>query len=301
MEKRVIMNLSIKQFRAFLALCEHRNFTRAAESVFLSQPAFSHLIYSIEKEAGVRLFDRNAKKVDLTSDGEVFQGIAAGIMREFNLGLSHWHDHLNREQFNVSVATLPSIAVKLLPNYIEHFKQIQPKAIFDVKDLPSDYCLSAVLNEVTELGIVGFLPKENGVDSHRIYTEKYFLALNKHHPLAQHSEISLEDISHNTVIRFGPTTSIYQSLHVDITNNEHINYIEIEQLSTLFGLLLSNSGITFLPELTLYMFQHPDILVKPITGDNLIRNIYLIKKSGKQLSKSSHDFYDFLIETQRIP
>ena len=60
------MNLSIKQFRAFLALCKHRNFTRAAESVFLSQPAFSNLIYAIEKEAGARLFDRKPKTVDLT-------------------------------------------------------------------------------------------------------------------------------------------------------------------------------------------------------------------------------------------
>ncbi|MBK5071738.1 LysR family transcriptional regulator [Budviciaceae bacterium CWB-B4] len=295
------MNLSIKQFRAFLALCEYRNFTRAAESIFLSQPAFSHLIYSIEKAVGVRLFDRNTKRVELTADGVVFQNIAADMMREFNLGLSRWHDHINSEQFKISVAALPSITVKLLPNYIEYFNQIESKATFEVKDLPSDYCVSAVINEAVDLGIVGFLPKDPNVESHKIHTEKYFIVFNKNHPLAKKSTITLDDISHNnTIIRFGPTTSIYQSLHVDIINNESVEYIEIEQLSTLFGLLLSNSGITFLPELTLYMFQHPDILVKPISGGNLTREIYIIKKRDKALSKISHKFYDFLLQTQRI-
>lgn len=290
------MNLSIKQFRAFLALCKHRNFTRAAESVFLSQPAFSNLIYAIEKEAGARLFDRKPKTVELTPDGEVFQNIALGIVNEFNLGLSRWHDHVNQEQFKISIAVLPSIAVKLLPSYIQRFRLIQPKAAFDVKDLQSDYCLSSVINETTELGMVGYLPKDSGVESHKIHSERYYLVFNRHHPLAKRDSVSLSDISNSTVIRFAPTTSIYQSLHVDITNNKNINYIDIEQLSTLFGLLLSNSGITFLPELTLYMFQHPDILVKPIAEESLSRDIYIIRKSGKTLSDISQRFYEFLTE-----
>lgn len=63
------MNISIKQLRAFLALAETENFTRASEMVNLSQPAFSALIAALEQEVGFRLFDRDTRKVQLNIDG----------------------------------------------------------------------------------------------------------------------------------------------------------------------------------------------------------------------------------------
>ena len=66
------MNLSVKQLRAFAALRAHKNFTQAAQTCHLSQSAFSALIQNLEADAGVRLFDRNTRHVELTPEGEAF-------------------------------------------------------------------------------------------------------------------------------------------------------------------------------------------------------------------------------------
>ena len=64
--------LSARQLDAFVALAEHRSFTRAAVQCHLSQPAFSALIKALEDELGARLFDRSTRHVDLTPEGVNF-------------------------------------------------------------------------------------------------------------------------------------------------------------------------------------------------------------------------------------
>ena len=66
------MNLSARQLRAFVALCDERHFTRAAQRCHLTQPAFSALIQSLEDALSVRLFDRSTRRVALTPEGMHF-------------------------------------------------------------------------------------------------------------------------------------------------------------------------------------------------------------------------------------
>ena len=66
------INLSTRELRAFVALAEQRNFTRAAAQCHLSQPAFSALIRALEEHVGGRLFDRTTRQVELTVEGSAF-------------------------------------------------------------------------------------------------------------------------------------------------------------------------------------------------------------------------------------
>ena len=67
------MNLSARQLRAFVALADEKHFTRAAQRCHLTQPAFSALIRQLEDSAGLRLFDRDTRNVELTAEGRVLE------------------------------------------------------------------------------------------------------------------------------------------------------------------------------------------------------------------------------------
>jgi len=60
--------MSTRQVKAFLALAEQKNFTRAAQQCHLSQSAFSSFIRALEDAIGVRLFDRDTRNVELTAE-----------------------------------------------------------------------------------------------------------------------------------------------------------------------------------------------------------------------------------------
>src|SRR6476469_6659254 len=104
------LNLSTRQVRAFLALAEHRNFTRAARQCHLSQSAFSTVIRTLEEAIAMRLFDRDTRKVELTPEGRLFEAGAARLMLDFQLALDDLGQHAARRRGRVAVAALPSLA-----------------------------------------------------------------------------------------------------------------------------------------------------------------------------------------------
>lgn len=75
--------MEIRQLRYFIAVADTLNFSRAAETVYLSQPALSRQISDLEKELGLKLFRRSTRQVELTNSGEEFLPMA----KEF---ISRW-------------------------------------------------------------------------------------------------------------------------------------------------------------------------------------------------------------------
>jgi len=73
--------MQIRQLEYFVAVSEHLNFTRAAEQFFISQTAVTQQIKALEEELGVRLFDRNNRRVELTPAGKTFLEDANAILR----------------------------------------------------------------------------------------------------------------------------------------------------------------------------------------------------------------------------
>ncbi|MFI1913946.1 LysR family transcriptional regulator [Nocardia sp. NPDC020380] len=74
-------DLDLRLVRCFLAVAEHRNFGRAADSVFLTQSSLSRQIARLERDLGVRLLDRTPQRVQLTEAGAVFLPLAEELLR----------------------------------------------------------------------------------------------------------------------------------------------------------------------------------------------------------------------------
>ena len=138
------LNLSTRQVRAFLALAEQKNFTRAAEQCHLSQSAFSTLIRTLEDAIGMRLFDRDTRNVELTAEGRLFLGGAARLMEDLRASLQDLGEHAARRRGRVSVAALPSLAAGWLPDVLAKFRDVYPGIELDVADVLSDNCVEYV-------------------------------------------------------------------------------------------------------------------------------------------------------------
>ena len=74
------MDFEIRLLRCALTLAEHRNFARAAKALHLSQPSLSRSIQSLERQAGVLVFERSSRRVEVTDAGQIFLEHAREVM-----------------------------------------------------------------------------------------------------------------------------------------------------------------------------------------------------------------------------
>jgi len=75
------MNVTLRQLKVFEAVARHLSFTRAAEELFLTQPAVSMQVKQLESHAGLPMFEQVGKKVSLTEAGREMQFYSRAIMQ----------------------------------------------------------------------------------------------------------------------------------------------------------------------------------------------------------------------------
>ena len=103
--------MEFRQLTYFLTICETKNFTRAAEKLFISQPALTNQIMSLEEELGMRLFERTNKNVEITPAGDVFRRHALQVMTEIDSTLAHINEMKSTWENNISLVIHPFLSL----------------------------------------------------------------------------------------------------------------------------------------------------------------------------------------------
>lgn len=290
------MNLSIKQVRAFLTLVEEENFnfTRASEKMHMSQPAFSNLISNLEQELGYRLFDRDTRKVQLNEEGIHFIKLARNLLYTYDDTIREIESRGTKKEIKVSLAVMPSIVVHWVPRLITNFQNAHHNIKIELIDAQWDHCLQALLKGNAELALTATNPVLTDISSELLFTDKFFLVCHKSHPLAQKDKIELSDLLLYDVIGFAKGTSLrlYTDRLIDILSIKYV--LEVRQLTTMLGLVAANYGVGIVTELTLFQFQHDNIVIKEFSGISLERSIYLIKHKTRKMSHAAHLLYNHI-------
>ena len=113
--------LDLKRLRYLEAVYRHKNFTRASEELFVSQPAISAAISALEKELGITLIVRNSKKVIFTLEGEQFMLHVLRILKECDSAEQLVRDLTSKDDSVLNVGMSPTLSLKLLPHLYTKF------------------------------------------------------------------------------------------------------------------------------------------------------------------------------------
>ena len=289
------MNISTRQLRAFIALIEERNFTRAAEKCFLSQPAFSALIRSIEDVAGVRLFDRSTRHVELTPEGLLFEVSARRLLGDFTIAMDELSDHVAKRKGRASIAALPSLASGWLPNILAEYRDAYPGVSLELHDALLEPCLSLVRQ-----GRVDFALAANGADMADFSTEllcmdSFYLVCRRDHPLARQKAVRLRDVAGHPFIQLARSSSVRQHLDAALHPLQLQTAFEVEHLATVTGLVAAGLGVSLVPEMTLSQFAHENVVVVPLATRGPTRSLYLVRRRDRSLSAAAEALHALIL------
>jgi DNA-binding transcriptional LysR family regulator len=147
--------LDTRQLSAFAAVARHGGFSAAAREVKLTQPTLSTHIANLERELGVKLFDRSARKVSLTPAGELFAGYADRILALCSESMEAVQGFTGQISGEVSIAASTVPGEYLLPGRLAGFAARYPEVTVTLLVADSEAVTKSVLQGETAIGVTG--------------------------------------------------------------------------------------------------------------------------------------------------
>ena len=198
---RYAARVELRQLRYFVAVAETGNISRAAQKIFLTQPALSRQIKALEDEIGQCLLERHAHSIQLTPAGET-------LLQEARALLQHADQMLERvrvagKQVFLRVGYAPSLASGLLTVAVENFAQKHPSARVELFDLSSKEILAGLEDDTLDVALTVKPDRDSrALKWTQLIRAEWQVAVNRRHPLADRSKITPEDVAHERLLVF---------------------------------------------------------------------------------------------------
>ncbi len=194
--------VTLRQFRYFIAAAVSGQFSAAAEAENVSQSAISNAVQSLERRLNTALFERLPHGVALTPQGQVFFHHAHHVLDAVNDALNHADLKRQNIKGQIHVAAGYTVLGYFLPDLISRFKHSYPNIDIELLDMERPEMEQALQNQKIDLGI-GLLSNIDGLDQyghHRLASSRRRLWVSDQHELARQSSVSLEQINEQPYI-----------------------------------------------------------------------------------------------------
>ncbi|MBN3751996.1 transcriptional regulator CynR [Paraburkholderia sp. Tr-20389] len=143
----------LRHIRYFLAVAEHRNFTRAAEALHVSQPTLSQQIRQLEDTLRTQLLDRSGRAVRLTDAGEAWMRYAKLALQDLDAGVRAIHDVSELSRGNLRLAVTPTFTAYLVGPVIDRFHTAHPGIAIDIQEITQDQIEAQLADDKLDAGI----------------------------------------------------------------------------------------------------------------------------------------------------
>lgn len=286
------INLDLRQLRAFVTVVQTGSFSTAARTLGISQSAVSQAIRQLEEELSVRLLDRTTRSLQLSKVGADFLPGIQRLLADLDHQLQDLQDLREHRRGHVTMACVPSVALRLMPDVLANFKGEHPLVNVTIKEVSRNQIISFLRSGDVELGIANVPGEDPDFDAKLLFTDSFALVMRRDHPLASRDSVTWEDGAAAGLIAMAPGTGIRLETDRAIPHPGKSGPLyEAEHPATLLAMVEAGVGIAPLPGLAWPATDHPILTFRRLVAPRVERELYLIKRTGRDLSPAGRALY----------
>lgn len=297
------MNVTFRQLRLLEAVARNSSFTRAAEELYLTQPAVSTQIKQLEDEVGMPLFEQMGKKIFLTEAGREIYAFSRGIAQQFR-DIESVLDDMKGVKRGTLALTVTSTGKYFAPYLLAAFLKRHPGTQVHLEVLNREEVVQQLQNNIPDMVIMGTPPENVEVQSQAFMQNPLVIIAPPDHPLVGTSRVSLSKLvdehfilrergsgTRNAVERHFQQRGLKLNTSMEMSRNEAIKH------AVMAGLGL---GIVSLHTLEFELILNR-VAILNVEGFPIMKEWYLVSRSGKRMSPIAHAFHEFVLnEAERI-
>ena len=240
--------ISLSQYKVFYSVGKFQNISKAAEYLFISQPAISKSLRQLEENLHIKLFIRNSRGVTLTEEGKILYNHISSAFEEINKGEEYIRQineiGLGTIRFSVSSTLCKYI---LLP-YLKDFIKKNPHIKINIECRSTTYSLDLLMTGKTDIGLIGKTDKSSEFEFISLGNVNYIFVATKNYisNLNSRNIITTEEIFKNANIMLLDKDNVSRH-HIDtyLSNNNFYpnNILEVSNMDLLIDFAKIDLGI----------------------------------------------------------
>jgi len=296
-----IQHVSLRQLRVFEAAATNRSFSKAAESLHLTQPGVSMHIKELEASAGLPLFERIGRKLYVTEAGQELLARTREILR----ALKDAEDTLNglrglrRGRINLAVVSTAKYFVpQLLARFGRDFPELEIRLTVNNR---SSVIEQLIANDV-DLAIMGRSPQSLDTVAEPFAQNPHVIIAAPDHPLASQRDVPVEAVAReNFIVREpGSGTRLAMQQYFDEFGLTCNVGLEMASNETIKQAVMAGMGISFISRHTLDLeLQTQRLVVLDVRGTPVMRLWHVAHLVKKRLSPTAVAFREFVLTQGR--
>jgi DNA-binding transcriptional LysR family regulator len=294
-------DFTVHQLTVFRTVAKHLSYTRAAETLYLSQPAVAQQVKSLEQILGLPLFSRSGRGIVLTPAGQEFLILVDRLLTNLTETAPVVHDIHTLKRGSVMIGASISAGTYVVPPLLGSFHALYPRIHLTLLVAHRHTIEEDLLAYKLDLGVMGFIERRERFIVEVLRPYELLVVASPFHPLANCPNIPLHDLQEETLLmreresvtRLATELQFAQA-GVPIPTSLELGNIEATKEGVAAGL-----GIAVLPyESVALELKNGDLVVLGVQGFPLQRQWYVVHAKGRRLSLAANTLRQLFLQSR---
>ena len=303
MDNRPVAQLENFRLKVFRAVAEHLSFRKAAEHLFLTQPAVTLQIKALEDDLGMRLLDRTSRGVSLTPQGELLLGYArkiAGLVGEAEQELGSG-DGRSTGEFSLGVST--TIAQYVLPRLLGAFLSEYPRVQLSLLSGNTSEIVELLLNDRVSIGLIEGPARARGVRTEPFMQDELVLIVS---PDYEVDRMSAEQLVAETLLMreqgSGSRRVVEMALEkAGLKVKAFHKVMDLDSTEAIKSAVEAGLGVSFVSRWAISKELELNTLkAAAVAGLSMVRHFSLISRAGPEPQGPAGAFRGFALARARL-
>src|SRR5262245_12716579 len=289
--------MDLRHFRYFIAVAEELHFGRAAARGHVAQPALSRQIRDLEDELGLRLFERDRRRVALTAAGAVFLDEVRRLLGQVDRAVTLARRAARGEYGALGIGYVPAVAYSALPDIVRAFRRRLPEVAVRLNEMSPVQQVEALLAERVDVGFLRGPVREPALSAETVLEESLVAALPSGHPLTAHKELRLAMLAEEPFVLLARSRG--PGFHDQIVALCHAagfspRVVQEGSQTDTISLVASGAGVAIVP-ISLRVIRRAGVVYRPLRGRPKTQLMMVWRKGAP-----SPVLHEFLQEVRRL-
>jgi DNA-binding transcriptional LysR family regulator len=292
-----MLNFTLRQLQVFEKVASHLNYSRAAEELYLSQPAVSMQIKQLESHIGLPLFEQMGKKIFLTEAGRELYHYSRNITQQLTEmeGVFDEMKGLGQGKLTLSVV---NTANYFTPQLLARFCQRHPNINVILHVANRDAVLKQLADNLTDLAIMGQPPDGRDISAVSFMDNPLVVIAAPRHPLAKLKRVKFSQLAKETFLsreKGSGTRSAMERVFAQHDIQPRIS-MEMETNEAIKQAVQAGMGLGILSLHSIELeLETRRLVVLNVEHFPLLRHWFVVHRSNKRLSSAALAFKEFLL------